>query len=366
MNKKIKDKKRVDIIVINSNGFNDTIDCIQSVLNNDYDNFRIVIVDNNSTDNSINEIIKWSDKKSSLGVYSYSDGIFEKNKTRNHPGTKTRNPIIVIRSDEVKGFAENNNIGMKFCLSDGKPEYFWLLNNDTVVVKDTLVRLIELSESDSSIGITGSKLIYFYNTDVVQTMGNDRVSWKGIGYGSYDGIKSNVILPDKIGMKSIVGASLLIKAEVVEKIGLMEECYFMTHEETAWCVRASRAGYQLFTSSNSVVYHKEGRSTDRRRTIKKFFWLKASRTTVVDFLIWGYYSFRNEIYFVRNHYGPKYLLYVLFYLPKKIFVKTVSIFIFNDDHKFIRLYLLIKAVFDGVTSRMGMTIDVRGWRKRFK
>ncbi len=350
-------------------GWKDTVECIESLQKvNSYYNLQIVVVDNLSPNDSMEQMISFCEER------EYPFVFYQKSESENSSvvAEKERTftdamiaPLVFIQAGENSGFPAGNNTGIRYALAKGDMDYCWVLNNDTVVREDTLGELVLLGEADKTNGIIGSKLIFYHKPGFVQTLGNEKVGWKGIGTGRYDGIRDSDELPGIFEARSIIGASMLVKREVIEKIGLMDETYFMYHEESDWCDRARKSGYRLLVNSGSVVLHKEGASTERKRIEKSFFGRKVSRTTINDFLIWGYYGFRNEIYFVKKNYPRKFFLYLIFVLPKKYAVKTLSVFLFNDDHKSARLYLLTRALFDGVFSRMGKRIDPAKWRGKY-
>ena len=124
---------KVDIIILNYNGYKDTIECIKSLQDITYNNIDIIIIDNNSTDNSEYEIKKFISKS---------------------------NNIQYIQSGKNIGFSGGNNIGIKLSL-EKKSDYICLLNNDTVVEPDFLEPLIDIMEKDKSIGITSGKIMYY-------------------------------------------------------------------------------------------------------------------------------------------------------------------------------------------------------------
>jgi len=362
-------KPKVYIILLNFNSWRDPVDCLESIRKNGYDNYQVVIVDNCSTNDSVERILE-SLKRRKLDVICYERADSENDsllKTREKKSRKTgRNqPVILIHSEVNNGFSAGNNIGMKYGLASGDSEYFWILNSDTLIFRDTLGLMVELAQKDPSSGIIGSKLLFYNEPERIQTLGNDNVGWKGIGNGSYDGMPDSERLNGVLEMKSIIGASMLVKRTLIDDIGMMDEDYFMYHEESDWCARAIKAGYRLLVECRSRILHKEGGSTGRVRTVKSFMGRRVSRTTISDFLIWGYYSLRNEIYFVKKNHRSKYPLYCLAVLPKKFFIKTASIFLFNDDRKASRLYLMCRGLIDGIFGRMGKTIDPAEWRRRF-
>lgn len=213
------------IIILNWNGWQDTVECVESCRKLNYPNFRILIVDNGSTD--------------------CSEAIL-----------RERFPDIeIISTGENLGFAGGNNFGIKYVIKKGA-DYIWLLNNDTIVNAETLSALVEIANLDRKIGIVGSKIYYFDNPTKIWFAGG-YINWdlgitehfgiKEFDRGQYEVIKE---------VDFITGCSLLIKKEVIEKIGLMEEDYFLYYEDVEWCIRAQRAGYKTVYVPKSMLWHK--------------------------------------------------------------------------------------------------------------
>ncbi|MCK4592212.1 glycosyltransferase family 2 protein [Candidatus Parcubacteria bacterium] len=223
-------QKEVYIIVLNWNGKDDTIECIESLQKINYSNYKIVIVDNGSEDDSVSEIKK-----------QFSE-------------------VKIIENKKNLGFAGGNNIGIKYAINSGAG-YVLLINNDTTVEENFLSELIEMGESDKKIGILGSK-IYFYSEPNRIWFAGGKVNWlknKGthigldqIDNGQYDKTKETDYL---------TGCCLLIKREVVEKIGVLAEDYFLYYEDTDFSLRTKNIGYKCIFVPRSKIYHKISRST---------------------------------------------------------------------------------------------------------
>lgn len=223
-------QKNVYIIVLNWNGKDDTIECIKSLREINYDNYKIIIVDNGSEDNSVLEIKK----------------IFPE--------------IKIIENKENLGFAGGNNVGIKYAV-ENKADYVLLINNDTTVDENFLSELIGKGESDQKIGALGSK-IYFHSEPNRIWFAGGKVNWlknKGthIGLDEIDNGQYN-----KAGETDyLTGCCLLIKREVIEKIGVLSEDYFLYYEDTDFSLRVKNAGYKIIYVPKSKIYHKISRST---------------------------------------------------------------------------------------------------------
>ena len=295
--------KKVYIILLNYNGWKDTIECLESVLKNDYENYQIIVVDNDSPNNSMEYIINWAEGKQEV-VYDESSQLkhlsqpFEKkpldyviytqeeaiNGGNKEKESKLNNPIIFIQAGENGGFAAGNNIGIKYSLTKDDFEYVWLLNNDTVIEKNSLSSLEEYA-TENDLCISGSALMYYHEPKEVQAYG---------GYiNKFFGTGSNILVKNEIENKLdyVVGASFLINKKVINKIGLMPEEYFLYYEETDYCFNARNNGFKLGIAMDSVVYHKEGGSSGGLTDIN-------NKNEFIDVL-----SLKNRIIFHKKYLG---------------------------------------------------------------
>ena len=272
--------KKVYIVLLNYNGWQDTIECLESVLKSDYTNYQIIVIDNDSPNNSMDYIIKWAEEKQEVVYneasqlkhlsqpleekpldyvyYTKKEALFGEDKNQEN---NLNNPIVFIQSGENGGFAAGNNIGIKYVLKKDDFSYIWLLNNDTVIEKDSLSKLIEYA-SKSNIGITGSVLKYYFDSKRVQAYGGT--------INNFFGTSKHILNVDDIQKKLdyVVGASFLINKRVINTLGLMPEEYFLYYEETDYCYEAQKKGFKLGISLQSIVYHKEGSSTKTSKDSK--------------------------------------------------------------------------------------------------
>ena len=223
---------KVAIVIVNWNGWEDTIECLESIYKIDYPDYNIIIVDNHSNDDSIKRIKEYFEGKA----------------------------FTVIENEENYGFAEGNNIGIRYALKYLNPNYILLLNNDTVVSEDFLKELVNEGEKDTHVGILGPKIYYYDKPDVIWSVGC-KISWKfargiQIGTGEVDKGQYN----DQKEVEYVSGSAFLIKTEVIDEIGLMDKKYFLYFEESDWTLRATRAGYKSLYVPNAKVWHKVSQS----------------------------------------------------------------------------------------------------------
>jgi len=272
-----KSSARVAIVLVNWNGWVDSVECIDSVLACGYPDLHIYLVDNDSSDQSVEHIIAWCEKplrspgsRDFTGVGRYSDaGVPVRYRLLEDP--KDVLPVApadcrltIIRSGGNLGFAGGNNVGIRVA-GLAHYDYFWLLNTDTVIHADALGRLVERARQDPSIGIVGSTLLYYAQPTLVQAMGGAtldtaRMVMKHIGVNLPLGDVPQNPMEIEANMAYVVGASMLVSRQFIEEVGYMQEDYFLYFEEIDWAVR-SKGKYRMGYAPRSLVYHKEGASS---------------------------------------------------------------------------------------------------------
>ncbi|MFH1318167.1 MAG: glycosyltransferase, partial [Candidatus Omnitrophota bacterium] len=184
---------KVNIIIINYNNFKDTIECLESVLRLKYYSYQVILVDNNSENDSFSILQNWARQRGSFVSY-YFDGTkyVEREKCvlleKDSSGGVELScyPIIFIQTHDNLGFSGGNNVGIQFSLDYGEPEYFWFLNNDTVIDNEALSALVKTSNSDKNIGVVGSKILYYDLPKKIQCLGGYDIKY-GYAQSRYDG-----------------------------------------------------------------------------------------------------------------------------------------------------------------------------------
>lgn len=210
---------KVSIVVLNWNGGGDVIECLKSVRDIDYPDYEIIVVDNGSTDGSVAEI-----------------------------GQKFPD-IKVIENSENLGFAEGNNVGIRAATGD----YIMLLNQDTVAGKSMLKDLVQVMEADDNIGIVGPMILYYDEPDKIWCAG----SKLHFAYASHIGKGARKeFFTRSCSVDYIAGCAMLVKKEVLNKIGLLASEYFLYFEDADFCLRARKAGYKCVYVPSPTVWHK--------------------------------------------------------------------------------------------------------------
>jgi hypothetical protein len=197
--------------------------------------------------------------------------------------------MTIIRNEENFGFAKGNNIAMKLALKKGA-DYILLLNNDTVAEKDIVEKLVTTAETSKKIGIVGPKILDIKNRSLIQEMG---MTCDKFGFPiaiNYEEVKNKESPYEAF---YVSGCAMLIKREVLEKIGFFDEAYFMFSEDLDLCWRAQLVGYTVVVNNTAKIYHASGGSivggTIKNRSyttnLNRIFWRERNtlRTLVKNY-----------------------------------------------------------------------------------
>lgn len=255
----------VSVIIVNWNGGNHLIECLNSLENSELKNIEIIVVDNASTDNSINIL---------EARYNY---------------------VNLIKNKYNMGFAGGNNLGAK----EAKGKYIYMLNNDAKIKPDAIERLVNIMEFDENVGCCGSKIYFDHDKELINCTGHyiDNLGFlwaRGFmekDCGKYDN-KQDIFMCS--------ACSLLVRMDFINKYGLFDEDIFMYGDELELAIKVWGAGYRVVYEPKSIVYHGHAKSTS------KIFSPKPSCFQI-------FYSNRNRIKIVLKYY-PLDLIFKNFFL----------------------------------------------------
>lgn len=250
MNASAPERPLVSVITVNYNQSQVTFDLLESLRKISYRNIEIIVVDNASPNDHPDQI------------------------KNNYP------EITFLKSEKNLGFAGGNNLGIEKSTGD----YLLFLNNDTEVSVDFLEPLVEFYQSHPDAGMVSPKIRYHHTPEMIQYAGYTAINPyairnRSIGYKEIDNGQYNETRPTAFGH----GAAMMVPREVIEKVGMMPDIYFLYYEELDWGWRISKAGYQNYYIGNSVIFHKESISTGKNSPLKT------------------YYMARNRILFTRRN-----------------------------------------------------------------
>jgi GT2 family glycosyltransferase len=264
-------KRKVAIIITTFNQELLLEKCLESIKEKtDYKNYKVFLIDDGST-NRIGSRIK-----------------------------KKFNWVDTTINSKNLGFSKANNIGIKKALRHYNPDYVLLLNDDAEVIqRDWLKNMIAKGEKDENSGILGCKIIYPDGS--LQNMGGYIKGWEITKL-----LKTNKRL---VEVDHVMGAFMLIKRKVIEKIGLLDEIYSpYLLEDTDYCLKAKKAGFLVKSVSYVKIIHKKGKTIDSLKNKKVMF-----------------VRFKNDIIFSARHLAPRNALFrMCIYLPMVAMFKKIK------------------------------------------
>ncbi|HYF40105.1 MAG TPA: glycosyltransferase family 2 protein [Gemmatimonadales bacterium] len=300
---------KVYVVILNWNGWRDTLECLESVFRSTYRDFQVVVCDNASQDGSLERIKAWAQGQQPatvathpsirplttppipkpMRVAEYCRAAAEQGGDEGADSAR----LVLIQTGANLGFAGGNNVGLRFALARGNFEYAWLLNNDTVVAGDALSGLVRRLDQRPRAGLCSPTLLYYHAPERVQVRGGtayDRwfATMRHLGQGESveeavdaEAIERSISYP--------AGASVLVRRSFLERVGLLSESYFLYYEELDWVTRAGGL-FEIAYSPDSTVYHKEGSSI-------------ASAGADSAFHTADFYAHRNRLRYTR-HFFP--------------------------------------------------------------
>ncbi|MBI4926731.1 MAG: glycosyltransferase family 2 protein [Anaerolineae bacterium] len=245
---------KVTVVILNTNRREDTLECLASVTASDYPALSVLVLDNASTDGSVEAI-------------------------------RSRFPAVRIEPiTDNRGYAGNNNVGIDLALQAGA-DWVLVLNEDTTLSADCITHMVEAGESDPSIGATGPKVYHYSEPRVIQSAGaRADARWRSrhigeneLDEGQYD---------RRCDVDWISGCAILLRRAALEQVGGFDASFFYYNEETELCYRLRKAGWRVVYEPQAQLWHKG---------VKRDYEPSPSV---------AYYAVRNQLMFLRKHHAP--------------------------------------------------------------
>jgi GT2 family glycosyltransferase len=301
----------VAILILNWNKWNLTLECLESTLQNNYPNFRLVLIDNGSQDGSVDKILEYCQGRIAVDspFFTFDPNnkpievrkvnVIDKNTSfedRSSGSARVQgSKLILLALNENLGYAEGNNVGMRFILRDPETRYIVFMNNDVVVERDFLKHMVSILEaSEDRVAIGSPKILYYDYHGSRQTINNagsfiDTRYMEGYKRGMGEIDKGQYAMHDNLEWAD--GACFIMRADALRKTGSFDKEFFAYWEETDLGLRARKMGYRIIFIPESVVWHHESASIDSDQksylmTRNRFLLIKknGSRNDVLRFI----------------------------------------------------------------------------------
>jgi len=243
-------QKHIAIIILNWQTWKATLACLQSLTQlKTTAVVSVIVCDNGSENQSFVYIADWL-------VQHFTENQF---KIHSQPVLEQEDQYqcVLIQTGHNLGFAGGMNVGVRYALAQQRFDYIWLLNNDTQVEMEALDALHHYAAQQQQLGLIGSTVLEAAQPNIVQCAGGCRYyPWVTVFKNVYAGYTRQQLkqLPTP-KLDYIYGASLFIPVSVIEKVGLLNETYFLFYEELDYCQRLKKAGYHIGWCRDSIIYH---------------------------------------------------------------------------------------------------------------
>ena len=287
------------VVIINYNGYENTVECLESIRRITYPNYKVVVIDNASRNDEI------SDLKRSFPEHTY------------------------ILSKKNIGFSGANNLGIQFGQQAGA-ELFLFLNNDTIVTKDFLEPLVQPFITMDEVGVTTPQIAYYHSRDTLWMAGGALSKIRGSGYGYKAGSRVTMST-DLEDITFASGCCILIPSAVISTIGSWREDFFLYVEDVELSLRVMKAGYKIYLVNESIIYHKVNASMQ----------LQTNNLPL-------YYMIRNKLY-LSLIYFDIYSVFAIAYITVSTCAKMMLWLLF-DRKKF---HAAFEALYDFSRGRFG-------------
>jgi len=249
---------KVFVLILHWNGIELLDDSLSSYLNNDYPSFKVLLIDNGSTDNSVSYV------------------------KANYP------EVIILENGRNLGYSAGFNVGLQFAFEQQNADFALVSNNDVKADQKVISELVKVAKSDKNIGFVTGKVYYYDSPNVLQTVGKKShpIRWNGgdIGVreqdnGQYDNISERFFADDIF---------TLVRRELFDDIGGYDEMFFLQCEEYDWQARAKKKGYRIMYTPFAKIWHKDSMTLGRTSPKK------------------AYYDARNPMLVILKHKSPEF------------------------------------------------------------
>ena len=220
-------------VITNWNGFDDTLECIESLKKFDYPNYKVVISDNGSTDDSPERLAK-----------KFPD-------------------IPVLHTGDIAVTA-TYNAGIQFGLDNGA-DYILLLNNDVTFDPEMMTKLVAKAESDPSIGLVTPKIYYYDRPDVIWFAGGMRNRFDFGAYDTFEGEHDSAKSDQEREVDLAWACGFLMRRDLLEKMGLFDTRFYLYYDDVDISIRTYEAGYRIWYVPDAVMWHKVSHSTGNKK-----------------------------------------------------------------------------------------------------
>ncbi|HWI84196.1 glycosyltransferase family 2 protein [Ramlibacter sp.] len=257
-------------VVVNWNGWRETVDCLRSLLAVRGNPLRVVVCDNGSSDDSAAQLARWlEDLWRGAGTRPANAALQAWCFEPCAGGAGFVRSVDLLCLGENLGYAGGLNAGIRWGTERFGAGSFWLLNNDVRVEPQALAALVAAKDAVPDAGLCGSVLLEWEPPHEVQAIGGIYRKALGVGWHLRQTAAGDAAKKVCLDIDYPVGASLFVEQDYLDRVGPMDDSYFLYYEEMDWVERGRRAGLRPVVALGSRVFHKEGASTGSHGGVRR-------------------------------------------------------------------------------------------------
>jgi GT2 family glycosyltransferase len=276
---------KIAVVILNWNGKDDSLECLDSVHKIDYPYFEVIVVDNGSTDDSVQAFRQ---------IYPN---------------------LTLLETGANLGYAGGNNVGIRWALEHGFDSIL-LLNNDTIVDSGILKAFAEAEQRFPTAGVFGAKIYFYSDRNRLWHAGGkwlpETMKFTHVGMGEQDSPEYSQVQ----AYDYVTGCALYATANVFREIGTLNEKFFLTYEETDWCYRARKQGYSCLFIPEAKLWHKISVSFGGSHSP-----------------IFNYFMTRNKLLWASKHLPWRSFIFLQIKMIKSLSKAVIPKFVLNHGHQ---------------------------------
>lgn len=234
------------VIVLNWNGWNDTRECLESLLQVAHRPLALMVVDNGSTDDSVEQLRRWAAGQD-IELTDAREG-------QGLSGEAFWQRTVLLHLPENRGFAGGFNAGLRLALAQPEMTHCVVLNNDTIVEPGFLAPLLQAAAPED-VALVGGRIVYHHDPRVTW-YGGGHIDWRKVQSVHWDDLNQAASGPVAVGF--VTGCMFLVTRALLQRVGPLPEHYFIYYEDVDYCARIARAGGRLLYEPRSTIRHKVG------------------------------------------------------------------------------------------------------------
>ena len=246
-------------IVVNYNGWRDTLECVESLFASDHRPLQVIVCDNGSADDSVEQITRWAAGRAPGLTFAAAT------RSRIESGEAIPADLVLVACGGNLGFAGANNVGFRYVLAREDDAYVLLFNNDAVIAPDAIPALVAEARRDPRVGAVGATIHPYRSPGEIEALGGARISRAtGMTTMAHDADSA-------ARLDYVTGCCVLVPRAALASVGLMDERYFLYGEDADWGLRFAASGYRQVHCAHAHVRHKGGGTVGHRSPLHDYY-----------------------------------------------------------------------------------------------